>query len=62
MGFYDMDKYIFVEIVDNGIGILKEYLLYVFDCFYWVDKSCLCLWGGLGLGLFIVKYIMEVYK
>lgn len=62
IGFYDMDGNIFIEVVDNGLGIFKKYFNYVFDCFYWVDKSCFRECGGLGLGLFIVKYIIEVYK
>lgn len=41
VGFYDMDFNILIEVVDNGIGIVFEYLDYVFDCFYCVDKSWL---------------------
>lgn len=62
VGFYDMDKNILVEVADNGIGIPKKHLNHVFDRFYRVDKSRSRTQGGSGLGLSIVKHIVEAHN
>ncbi len=62
IGFYDMDDYILVEVSDNGIGIESKHLNHLFDRFYRVDKSRSRDQGGSGLGLSIVKHIMEAHK
>jgi len=59
VSFYDMDQNILVEVADNGIGIKKEHIPHVFDRFYRVDKSRSRERGGSGLGLSIVKHILE---
>ena len=62
VGFYDMDKNILIEVADNGIGIPKKHLNHVFDRFYRVDKSRSRAQGGSGLGLSIVKHIIEAHQ
>ena len=61
VGFYDMDQHILIEVADNGIGIKGQHLKHVFDRFYRVDKSRSRAQGGSGLGLSIVKHIMEAH-
>ncbi|MBP6183463.1 MAG: sensor histidine kinase [Saprospiraceae bacterium] len=62
LGFYDMDDRILVEVADDGIGIEEPHLKHVFDRFYRVDISRSRELGGSGLGLSIVKHIIEAHK
>ncbi len=62
VSFYDMDELVLTEVSDNGVGIDDEHLKHVFDRFYRADKSRSRNVGGSGLGLSIVKHIMEAHK
>lgn len=55
----DVGDFIQVEIEDNGKGIAARDLPYVFDRFYRADSSRNSSTGGSGIGLSIVKKIIE---
>ena len=55
----DVGDFIQVEIEDNGKGIAARDLPYIFDRFYRTDVSRNSSKGGSGIGLSIVKKIME---
>ena len=59
---FDFDKSILIEVSDEGIGIEEKHLEHLFDRFYRVDRSRSRLKGGSGLGLSIVKHLVEAHK
>jgi two-component system phosphate regulon sensor histidine kinase PhoR len=56
------DENIAFIIQDTGIGMPQDSLNHIFERFYRVDKSRSRAAGGSGLGLSIVKAIVESHK
>lgn len=59
---YDEGDYIHVIFSDNGIGIAAKDIEHVFERFYRTDESRNSKHGGSGIGLAIVKKIVEDHK
>lgn len=52
---------VIVRVTDNGVGIPKQHIPRLFERFYRVDQSGSRNEGGSGLGLSIVKHIIEAH-
>ena len=50
------------SVTDTGIGINQDNLEIIFQRFTKIEQSSETLYGGTGLGLFISKRIVELYR
>jgi CheY-like chemotaxis protein/two-component sensor histidine kinase len=55
------DKYVQIQVSDTGKGIAAEFLPHVFDRFRQENSSTTRAYGGLGLGLAIVRHLVELH-
>jgi len=55
------DSHVELSVADTGSGISPEFLPHVFDRFRQADSSITRTQGGLGLGLAIVRHLVEVH-
>src|SRR5215217_4552758 len=56
-----VDSHAEIVVSDSGVGISKEFLPYVFDRFRQADASTTRTHGGLGLGLSIVRQLVDLH-
>jgi PAS domain S-box-containing protein len=56
-----LDSYALISISDTGQGIAPDFLPYVFDYFRQADAATTRKFGGLGLGLAIVRHLVELH-
>jgi signal transduction histidine kinase len=56
-----VDGWVELSVTDSGVGISPEFLPRVFDRFSQEDASTRRTHGGLGLGLAIVRHLVELH-
>jgi signal transduction histidine kinase len=55
------DSHVEIVVADSGSGIPADFLPYVFDRFRQADSGSKRRYGGLGLGLAIVRHLVELH-
>ena len=55
-------KNIVITIEDTGVGMDKKHIPHIFDKFYQIDTSYTREYEGTGLGLYVVKSIIDLHK
>jgi PAS domain S-box-containing protein len=59
---YTRDDNLVIEVEDTGIGISDDNRVHIFDRFYKADQSRGLTTGGAGMGLSIVKRVVELHQ
>lgn len=59
---WDDPDWVYIEIRDNGLGIGPDDLAHIFDKFYRVKNDSTHSIKGSGLGLYLVKYFIELHN
>jgi signal transduction histidine kinase len=59
---WDDADWVYVEISDNGVGVSTDDLAHIFDKFYRVKNDSTHAIKGSGLGLYLVKYFIELHN
>jgi signal transduction histidine kinase/FixJ family two-component response regulator len=55
-------KWVELKVADTGVGMTREQIPRIFEKFYQIDSSETRLYGGVGLGLYIVKKFAELLE
>lgn len=61
IGLKRINSHVEITVTDTGQGISAEFLPFVFDLFRQADSSITRSFGGLGLGLAIVRQLVELH-
>lgn len=61
MQLEQIESYVQIRVSDTGAGIATEFLPHVFERFRQADSSSTRSHGGLGLGLAIVRHLVELH-
>ncbi|MBD2043862.1 response regulator [Microcoleus sp. FACHB-672] len=56
-----INSHVEITVIDTGVGISPDFVPYVFDRFRQADSSITRTYSGLGLGLAIVRHLVELH-
>ncbi len=59
---WDDPQWVYIEIKDDGVGIKPDDIAHIFDKFYRVKNDSTHAIKGSGLGLYLVKYFIELHS
>lgn len=62
INIFELHQQVLIEVTDDGIGIEEKYLARLFERFFRTEQSRSRDIGGSGLGLSIVKHIIEAHQ